>query len=92
MQPDDRLVDVNTGGLPEENSTWSEIAPPVMWPDSGSGFEADAFSPAGSAQLEAQFIRGLSRQRFGRVAAWVFVGLFVLIPVVSFAVVYLVHR
>jgi hypothetical protein len=28
----------------------SPSTPPVMWPESGSGFEADPFSPAGMSQ------------------------------------------
>lgn len=28
----------------------AESTPPVMWPDEGSGFEADPFSPAGMSQ------------------------------------------
>jgi hypothetical protein len=28
----------------------AHTTPPVMWPDEGSGFEADPFSPAGMSQ------------------------------------------
>ena len=28
----------------------SDTTPPVMWPEPGSGFEADPFSPAGMSQ------------------------------------------
>ena len=27
-----------------------DVTPPVMWPEPGSGFEADPFSPAGMSQ------------------------------------------
>jgi hypothetical protein len=28
----------------------TDLTPPVMWPDAGSGFEADPLSPAGMSQ------------------------------------------
>ena len=83
---------MSSGERSEEQSTRSEIVPPVMWPDSGSGFEADGFSPAGSAQLGARFYQGLGRRRFGHAAAWVLVGIFVLIPIVSLAIAFLTRH
>jgi hypothetical protein len=37
-----------------------------MWPSSGSGFDADPFSPAGSAQREWFLIRRLGGSRAGK--------------------------
>jgi hypothetical protein len=34
----------------EEPHVVTDTTPPVMWPDEGSGFEADPFSPAGMSQ------------------------------------------
>jgi hypothetical protein len=34
----------------EESHVVAQSTPPVMWPDEGSGFEADPFSPAGLSQ------------------------------------------
>ena len=45
--------------------------PNVMWPDSGSGFDASGFSPAGSAQRGYQFAQGLGRRRRTRWLVWV---------------------
>jgi hypothetical protein len=47
-----------------------------MWPDAGSGFEADPSSPAGQLQGEAMFLRGASADgaRFGRAVLWVLLG------------------
>src|SRR5664280_2483358 len=53
--------------------------PPVMWPDSGSGFEADPFSPAGSVQREGLFFQGLVRRRGGRAGLWILIGIVMLI-------------
>jgi hypothetical protein len=55
-----------------------------MWPEPGSGFEADPFSPAGTAQREWGLIRALGRSRYGRLAVWVFIGLFVCSMVIAF--------
>jgi hypothetical protein len=41
-----------------------------MWPESGSGFEADPFSPAGAAQREWMLTQRMGRSRWGRVLAW----------------------
>lgn len=67
--------------------------PPVMWPSSTSGYEADAFSPAGTAQQEWAFARGIGRFRFGKLVVWVILGLFVIAPIVgSFLFVVLSRR
>jgi hypothetical protein len=60
--------------------------PPVMWPGAGSGFEADPFSPAGTAEREWAFARGLGRRRGGRVVVWT-----VLLLVPTIALVYAVE-
>ncbi len=67
--------------------------PPVMWPDAGSGFEADPFSPAGSLQREAMFLRGLSGGggRVGRAALWVVLGV-VAVVAFSLLVTFLIHH
>jgi hypothetical protein len=39
--------------------------PPVMWPDEGSGFEADPFSPAGMSQQIWTATRRRPRSRAG---------------------------
>jgi hypothetical protein len=39
--------------------------PPVMWPDEGSGFEADPFSPAGMSQQIWTATRRRPRSRTG---------------------------
>lgn len=36
--------------LPKVGRTTPPGPPPVMWPDEASGFEADPFSPAGTAE------------------------------------------
>jgi hypothetical protein len=38
------------GSDEEEPRVVAQSTPPVMWPDEGSGFEADPFSPAGMSQ------------------------------------------
>ncbi len=74
-------------------SGWQDIhEPPVMWPSSDAGFEADSFSPAGTAQLEARFFRGMARRRGGSAAIWTMIGLVVAIPPFSMLVVFLTHR
>jgi hypothetical protein len=34
----------------EPTDPHADVTPPIMWPEQGSGFEADPFSPAGLAQ------------------------------------------
>jgi hypothetical protein len=45
--------------LPDENDV---IPPNIMWPAPGSGFEADPFSPAGTAQREWWLIGRMGRR------------------------------
>jgi hypothetical protein len=49
--------------LPEEPEF--DTTPPVMWPDEGSGFEADPFSPAGMSQQIWTATRRRPRSRVG---------------------------
>src|SRR5665213_3080558 len=37
--------------------------PPVTWPSTGSGFEADPFSPAGTVQREGLLFQGIAGRR-----------------------------
>lgn len=52
----------------------------------------DPFSPAGTVERFGEFSRGLSRRRWGRFAVWIALGVFVVIPTLSFLVVFLVGR
>jgi len=52
--------------------------------------DIDPFSPAGTVENFGEFSRGLSRRRWGKAAVWVLLGVFVLIPAVSYLVVFLV--
>jgi hypothetical protein len=45
-----------------------ENTPPIMWPESGSGFEADPFSPAGMSQ---QIWRATGRRPHSRTGQWI---------------------
>lgn len=62
-----------------------------MWPEPGSGFEADPFSPAGTAQREGQFLQGLARRRGGRIALWTLAGTVMVVPL-AYLVTVIVHR
>jgi hypothetical protein len=42
----------------------------VMWPSSGSGFEADPFSPAGMAQQQWTIVRHGQGGLIGRILVW----------------------
>jgi len=55
-----------------------------MWPEAGSGFEADPSSPAGQLQGEARFLQGVSSDgsRIRRAALWVAFGV---VGIVSFS-------
>ena len=81
--------DAAPGGAP----LMRDPIPPVMWPDPGSGFEADPSSPAGQLQGEAMFLRGLSGDggRAGRAALWVALGV-VAIVAFTFGVTYLLQH
>ena len=65
--------------------------PPVMWPGAGSGFEADPFTPAGTAEREWAFAQGLGRRRGGRILVWT---VLILVPTVAlaYAVSLLIHH
>jgi len=65
----------------------SENAPPVMWPDSGSGFVASQYSPAGLAQIlwRASFANDRKRL-YWRICAISFLFLVVLPLLVTFVV------
>lgn len=54
-----------------------------MWPAAGSGFEADPFSPAGTAQREWFFIRRLGQSRVGMGFVWVILALLVAVLVAA---------
>jgi hypothetical protein len=41
-----------------------------MWPGQGSGFDADPFSPAGTAQREWMLTQRLGRSRLGKLVVW----------------------
>jgi hypothetical protein len=45
-----------------------DLTPPVMWPETGSGFEADPFSPAGMSQ---QIWRATGRRPRSRTGLWI---------------------
>jgi hypothetical protein len=62
MKRSNRRRDSETPVEPE--SDWS---PPVMWPEAGSGFEADPFSPAGMSQ---QLWHATGRRPRSRVGLW----------------------
>lgn len=55
----------------------------MMWPETGSGFEAEACSPAGTAQREWALIQLLGRSRVGRLAVWAILGVLALSVAVS---------
>jgi hypothetical protein len=48
----------------------STSLPPVMWPSSGSGFEADPFSPAGMAQQQWTIINSGGKGPGRRILVW----------------------
>ena len=52
--------------------------------------EIDPYSPAGTVERFGEFSRGLSRRRWGKVVVWITLGVFVLIPAVSYLIVLLV--
>ena len=54
--------------------------------------EIDPYSPAGTVERFGEFSRGLSRRRWGKVVVWILLGVFVLIPAVSYLIVLLVGR
>jgi cell division protein FtsX len=54
--------------------------------------EIDPFSPAGTVERFGDLSRGLSRRRWGKLAVWIVLGVFVLIPAVSYLVVFFVSH
>lgn len=54
--------------------------------------ESDPFSPAGTVERFGEFSRGLSRRRWGKVAVWIALGLFVVVPMIASLTVLLVHH
>ena len=54
-------------GSEEQSLPRREYAPPVMWPEAGSGFEADPFSPAGLAQQQWTVMDRAGGGRFTRI-------------------------
>jgi len=61
--------------------------PPVMWPEDGSGFEADPFSPAGLSQ---QIWRATGRRPRTRVGRWL-VGIVCVIIALAFIAAQVAH-
>ena len=51
-----------------EHALASDQTPPVMWPEAGSGFEADPLSPAGMTQ---QIWRATGRRPRTRAGRWI---------------------
>jgi cell division protein FtsX len=54
--------------------------------------EYDPYSPAGTVERFGEFSRGLSRRRWGKLAAWAAIGLLVAVPLISWLVVLLVNH
>ncbi|MGD0313898.1 MAG: hypothetical protein ABSC90_15705 [Acidimicrobiales bacterium] len=50
----------------------------------------DPFSPAGTVERFGEFSRGLGRRRWGKLAVWIVLGVFVLIPAASYLVVFFI--
>ena len=65
----------------------SDPTPPVMWPEAGSGFEADPFSPAGMTQ---QIWRATGRRPRSRTGRWV-VGIVCVIIAFAFIAAQVTH-
>jgi hypothetical protein len=60
-----------------------------MWPGQGSGFDADPFSPAGTAQREWMLTQRLGRSRTGKLVVWLILALIVgalLVPIILSAI------
>ncbi|MBF6558252.1 MAG: hypothetical protein IVW52_19290 [Acidimicrobiales bacterium] len=54
--------------------------------------ELDPFSPAGTVERFGDFSRGLGRRRWGKLAVWMMLAVFFLIPALLLLVTYLVHH
>jgi hypothetical protein len=72
----------NTPVEPEFDPT-----PPVMWPDAGSGFEADPFSPAGMSQ---QIWRATGRRPKSRTGLWI-IRIIALVVALAFIAAQIAH-
>jgi hypothetical protein len=60
-----------------------------MWPGQGSGFDADPFSPAGTAQREWMLTQRLGRSPLGKLVVWLILVLIVgalLVPIILSAI------
>jgi hypothetical protein len=60
-----------------------------MWPGQGSGFDADPFSPAGTAQREWMLTQRPGRSRLGKLVVWLILALIVgalLVPIILSAI------
>jgi hypothetical protein len=60
-----------------------------MWPGQGSGFDADPFSPAGTAEREWMLTQRLRRSRLGKLVVWLILVLIVgalLVPIILSAI------
>jgi hypothetical protein len=60
-----------------------------MWPGQGSGFDADPFSPAGTAQREWMLTQRLGRSWLGKLVVWLILALIVgavLVPIILSAI------
>jgi hypothetical protein len=88
-KPAHHLPKVSDRDIPNDNDL---IPPNIMWPSKGAGFEADPFSPAGSAQRQWWLISAARRgsNRRTRRLGWLFVAL-IAIPVGVGLVVQLVQ-
>jgi hypothetical protein len=54
--------------------------PPIMWPSSDSGFEADPFSPAGTAERECALTQRLGRRPIGKLVVWLILAVIIMVP------------
>jgi hypothetical protein len=79
QEPEEGESDPRIKPMPEPYDS----EPPIMWPSEGSGFEADSYSPAGTAQREWVLSQRLGRSRFGKLVVWLILALVILVPVVS---------
>ena len=74
--------------LPKRIEARNDLIPPgVMWPEEGSGYEANQYSPAGTIQREWWFNRALANRMPSR--AWRLVFLLP-VSVIAFGIVKLV--
>ncbi len=88
-KPAHRLPKVRDADLPTENDL---IPPNIMWPAKGSGFEADPFSPAGSAQRGWWLLNAArrGRTRRARTLGWIYL-LLIAIPITIGLLSHIVH-